>query len=156
MRRIATQLGVAPGAMYWHFKNKQALIDATARAILSPFLGSAESSPPSLVEGCVKLRAIMFNTRDGAELVSAALANPALRAEVEETLAASARIEGAGDPLLAARTLLPLVLGASVMDQAAAQQAALERAEGDVPDTFTVDSENFTQSLKFVATAFLN
>lgn len=156
MRRIATQLGVAPGAMYWHFKNKQALIDATARAVLSPFLTVQGDSTSTLVEECVKLRSMMFGTRDGAELVSAALANPALRAEVEETLAASARNEGAGDPLLAARTLLPLVLGASVMDQAAAQQAALSGAEGDVPDTFTVDSENFTQSLKIVATSFLN
>lgn len=156
MRRIATQLGVAPGAMYWHFKNKQALIDATARALLSPFLSGTQGTDATLVEQCVKLRRIMFDTRDGAELVSAALANPALRAEVETALAASARNEGAGEPLLAARTLLPFVLGASVMDQAALQQAALTGTEGDVPDTFTVDSENFTQSLKVVATALLN
>ena len=38
MRRVAASLGVAPGALYWHFKNKQALIDATARTLLADFL----------------------------------------------------------------------------------------------------------------------
>ena len=40
MRRVASSLGVAPGALYWHIANKQALIAALAEEIISPFLGS--------------------------------------------------------------------------------------------------------------------
>src|SRR5690625_3315208 len=50
MRRVAKQLDVAPGALYWHFKNKQELIGATARRILEPLLvdGGDESGVDKL------------------------------------------------------------------------------------------------------------
>lgn len=34
MRRLATALGVQPGALYWHFPNKQTLLGALADKIL--------------------------------------------------------------------------------------------------------------------------
>lgn len=40
MRRVSTTLGVAPGALYWHVANKQALIAGMAEEILSPVEGS--------------------------------------------------------------------------------------------------------------------
>lgn len=34
MRKLATSLGVQPGALYWHFPNKQTLLGAMADRIL--------------------------------------------------------------------------------------------------------------------------
>ena len=34
MRRLATSLGVQPGALYWHFPNKQTLLGAVVDKIL--------------------------------------------------------------------------------------------------------------------------
>ena len=67
MRRVAASLGVAPGALYWHFKNKQALIDATARTLLADFLTSRYDDFPT---ACRALRDAMLATRDGAELIN--------------------------------------------------------------------------------------
>ena len=38
MRRLAASLGVQPGALYWHFANKQTLLLAVAEVILDPVL----------------------------------------------------------------------------------------------------------------------
>ena len=101
MRRVAASLGVAPGALYWHFKNKQALIDATARTLLADFLTSRYDRA---------LRDAMLATRDGAELISAALIDPTLRAEVTKVLSATVPESGAV-------TALHFVMGATVLEQ---------------------------------------
>ena len=36
MRRLARELNVTPGALYWHFANKQQLLGAVADRILAP------------------------------------------------------------------------------------------------------------------------
>jgi AcrR family transcriptional regulator len=36
MRRLARELNVTPGALYWHFANKQQLLGAVADRILQP------------------------------------------------------------------------------------------------------------------------
>ena len=36
MRRLARELNVSPGALYWHFANKQELLGAVADRILEP------------------------------------------------------------------------------------------------------------------------
>lgn len=113
MRRVASALGVAPGALYWHFKNKQALIDATARTILADFL--AHSLYDDLGAACAALRAAMLTTRDGAELISASLMDPQLRSEVTDVLIAALP---APAPIAGAVTALHFVMGATVLEQA--------------------------------------
>ena len=44
MRRLASSLGVQPGALYWHFPNKQTLLGALADRILAPL--DAPVTPP--------------------------------------------------------------------------------------------------------------
>lgn len=70
MRRVATTLGVAPGALYWHIANKQALIAAIAEAIVAPIDGD---SPTALA---LDLRRCLLAHRDGAEVTSAGLSQP--------------------------------------------------------------------------------
>ena len=38
MRRLARELGVTPGALYWHFADKQELLGAVSDRILEPAL----------------------------------------------------------------------------------------------------------------------
>lgn len=122
MRRVATSLGVAPGALYWHIANKQELIAAIAEKILAPVLTHPTSTGPAALAG--ELRATMLSRRDGAELVAAALSQPesATRTVVEKQLAETLP----GDDDLArvgSASLLHLVLGATSLEQAQKQHA---------------------------------
>lgn len=135
MRRLATQLGVAPGALYWHFANKQALIESIARRILEPLLrpvdehtatvNSTPSEQPDFAgaaDWCARLRVSLLARRDGAELVSAAVSMTSLHSELLERLAGE--LHPGPDRSVGAATLLHFVLGATVLEQSARQAAA--------------------------------
>lgn len=129
MRRVAKQLEVAPGALYWHFKNKQELIDATARRVLAPLLepdvqGSVEKQ--SAQDTCAQLRALMVSYRDGAEVVSAALSSPTLRSDLESIIAHSLNTPDE----VGAFTLLHFVVGAVLTEQTQLQLQELTGEEG--------------------------
>lgn len=132
MRRVATQLGVAPGALYWHVANKQELISAIATTILAPALDSgvpaaapgADPAAPA-AKACQNLRAALLSHRDGAELVGAAISQPvsSIRSRIEAQLARSLgplQLEAA-ETNLGARTLLHQILGATSLEQAGRQ-----------------------------------
>lgn len=134
MRRVASHLGVAPGALYWHVANKQELIAAIAARIITPALSPdpAEADPADL---CRRLRRALLSHRDGAELVGAALSQPGsgTRADVEKQLAATLAPHGLDpdDRRVGAATLLHLVLGSTTLEQARRQLA--EAAGGPAP-----------------------
>src|SRR3954468_24907591 len=74
MRRLGTELGVQPSALYHHFANKQTLLAAVADEILAR---GARGERPTLwdhrvVASCSGLRDAMLAYRDGAELVATA------------------------------------------------------------------------------------
>ncbi|MFQ4149282.1 TetR/AcrR family transcriptional regulator C-terminal domain-containing protein [Arthrobacter sp. LAPM80] len=94
MRRLARDLGVQPGALYWHVKNKQELLTILAGMILEPVEKTAEVGIRSLA---LQVRSALLAVRDGAEVV--ALAH-ALTPETPSPLLRFA-------PLLAARGLAP-------------------------------------------------
>lgn len=123
MRRVATSLKVAPGALYWHIANKQQLITAIAEEILAPVL--ADTAPSTAEKLADLLRERMLSRRDGAELVAAALAQPdsGTRADVEKQLEIT--LPGDGDlRRIGAASLLHLVLGSTALEQARTQHAA--------------------------------
>jgi TetR/AcrR family tetracycline transcriptional repressor len=88
MRRLARDLGVQPGALYWHVKNKQELLGVLSVMILVP----ADSGPTSSDAGTVAdpaadagseteefaalrlqsraIRRALLKVRDGAEVVA--------------------------------------------------------------------------------------
>ena len=109
MRRLATSLGVQPGALYWHFANKQTLLTAVAEAILSPRppvcvpTGSAGTgSAPTAWEPAVRtwacgLREALLSHRDGAEVVASVLVvRPATRGSLGSPGGAAADRGGGG------------------------------------------------------------
>ena len=76
MRRLARDLGVQPGALYWHVKNKQELLVVLAERILEPVkVGDAGGDPDGAVRRSAQdLRAALLAVRDGSDVVSLAQA----------------------------------------------------------------------------------
>ncbi|MEV7469638.1 TetR/AcrR family transcriptional regulator C-terminal domain-containing protein [Streptomyces kronopolitis] len=81
LRRIAKELNVQAPALYWHFKNKQELLDEMATAMLrrmtSPLLGpepggraSAGSWQDALSDACRVMRRGLLGYRDGGKVFS--------------------------------------------------------------------------------------
>jgi TetR/AcrR family tetracycline transcriptional repressor len=94
LRRIARELDVQAPALYWHFRNKQALLDEMAAAVLADgwrdLLPLAESRPWQewLRDYALALRQILLSYRDGARMFSGTyLTDPALFAPMEQSLA---------------------------------------------------------------------
>jgi TetR/AcrR family tetracycline transcriptional repressor len=134
MRRLATALKVQPGALYWHFPDKQTLLGAVADRILAPL----EEPVPvgewadQLTELAYRLRDALLAHRDGAELVSATYASRLTTSKVREKMV-SALIRGGlarADAELGAYTLLYYILGHTVDEQSRMQMDSA----GALPD----------------------
>lgn len=79
VRRLAERLGVQNPALYWHFKNKQALLNAMAHALLAQAYADLPLPSDSNGEweawvGSVarRLRKALTASRDGTRLITAA------------------------------------------------------------------------------------
>ena len=125
MRRLAGSLNVQPGALYWHFPNKQALLGAVADRILArldrPVVATEWDA--QLIELAHRLRDALLSHRDGAELVSATYASRLTTSQAREKfVAATIRAGLTRDRAeLAADTLLYYVLGQTVDEQSRMQ-----------------------------------
>jgi TetR/AcrR family transcriptional regulator, tetracycline repressor protein len=84
LRKLATKLDRKAPALYWHFENKEALIDYMAEAILQAEfhdLAPRQDDKPWqdwLVHICSRLRHAMCTHRDGARVVAGAHLYPAI------------------------------------------------------------------------------
>ena len=151
MRRLGTELGVQPSALYHHFANKQSLLAAVADEILTRGerpLPDAEWEDQARVT-CHMLRDACLAWRDGAEVVATARAfGLGGRAPYDE-LVGVLTTGDVGDELAAttARTLLHYVLG-HAMDEQLQRQAgsagalhtgALQTGAGDPLHDYTAD-----------------
>jgi TetR/AcrR family transcriptional regulator, tetracycline repressor protein len=78
VRRVAAELHVQPGALYWHVHNKQELIDEVANTILLEQFAQLEGPAPDqdwsnwLQTTCQRLRQAMLAHREGARVVAGA------------------------------------------------------------------------------------
>lgn len=114
MRRLASQLGVKAGALYWHFANKQELLDALAAEVMADLPGlMGPDWQQSVRSWAIRLHTRLRSHRSGADLVGGALAlrswpdSPG--AQVESYLMS----QGIAKPLAhtAATGILELVIG---------------------------------------------
>jgi len=127
MRRLARELDVTPGALYWHFANKQELLGAVADELLAPacVAGDAPDWRNRIVVVSRRLRDALLSHTDGAELVSATLAAGQSHAltRVLDMLAAAAVDAGvsAEHAALSARTIVYYVLGFTADEQSRLQ-----------------------------------
>lgn len=138
MRRLARELAVTPGALYWHFASKQQLLGAIADEVLRPACRPATTGDwrGDLRETCRRLRDALLSHTDAAELVSASLAAGQSEAvsSILDLLALAARDAGLAAPhdALAARTVLFYVLGFTVDEQSRLQWDAAGALDADV------------------------
>ena len=133
MRRLGTELGVQPSALYHHFANKQTLLAAMADELLHratwPTTGEWVDR---VVATCTVLRDQLLAYRDGAELVATVHAF-GLGAREPVTLLERALADGGIGELVptAARTLLHFVYGHAVDEQTHLQAAAAGAIDDD-------------------------
>lgn len=143
MRRLARELNVSAGALYWHFANKQQLLGAVADRILEPVDDVQGDWRDRLAGICGQLRDALLSHTDGAELVSASFAagQSEAMARVLAQLTRAAVDAGVDDAhaALAARTVVYYVLGFTVDEQSRLQWDA---AGAELPDEQSVLSED--------------
>lgn len=140
MRRVASQLGVQAGALYWHVPNKQHLLSGLADLVLAdlPALGDAAPADTVVARG-LDLREVLLRHRSGAELLSAALS---LRPWSESPGAAleawlTARDVPADTARQLAAAAVHLVIGHVLDEEQRIASAALNVGEG--PDAGSED-----------------
>ncbi|GAA2563630.1 TetR/AcrR family transcriptional regulator C-terminal domain-containing protein [Mycolicibacterium diernhoferi] len=153
MRRLARELSVSPGALYWHFANKQELLGAVADRILQPALRSAESAAgwrEHVSADCRRLRDALLSHTDGAELVSASFAAGQSEAmtQVLQRLAGATAESGidSAHAELAARTVVYYVLGFTVDEQSRLQWDA---AGAELPESQSALTEDAGHRFEF-------
>src|SRR5262245_18573637 len=150
MRRLARELTVSPGALYWHFANKQELLGAVADRILES-VGDVGGGWRDRVAGtCGRLRDALLSHTDGAELVSASFAaghSDAMARILTQMTGAASR---AGvDPThaeLGARTVVHYVLGFTVHEQS---RLPWDAAGAELPEGQSVNADDASGRFRF-------
>jgi TetR/AcrR family transcriptional regulator, tetracycline repressor protein len=143
MRRLARELDVSPGALYWHFANKQQLLGAVADRILQSVDDVPAGWRDRVTGICGRLRDALLSHTDGAELVSASFAAGQSKA-MAQLLArlTDATIEAGVDGAhaeLAARSVVYYVLGFTADEQSRLQWDA---AGAELPGEQSVLTED--------------
>ncbi|TSD98184.1 TetR family transcriptional regulator [Skermania sp. ID1734] len=127
MRRLASSLNVQPGALYWHFPNKQTLLAAIADRLLEPIEAPLQAADwaGQLLELSRRLRSTLLSLRDGAELVSASYASRLTTGRARQRFADAVSMAGlsADDAELAAHAFLHYVLGQTEDEQQAGSES---------------------------------
>ncbi|MDX3105894.1 TetR/AcrR family transcriptional regulator C-terminal domain-containing protein [Nonomuraea angiospora] len=140
LRRLAGELGVQAPALYWHFRNKQELLDAMAAAMMS-----AHTSRPALTEpakwrewiaGYARAdRALLNSYRDGARLVAGTRPSSELFAVVERAIEGlEAAGFSAGDAARGLFTVSGYVAGFVLEEQADRTRTDEERGMPDMEE----------------------
>ncbi|MHA2789321.1 TetR family transcriptional regulator [Corynebacterium sp. S7] len=148
MRRVASHLNVAPGALYWHVANKQELITAIAEEIVADVHHADETVTP--IELSELFRTCLLRHRDGAEIVTASMSQPnsIVHTQVLESFYRSIRFHfGSEDEDVtnlrsAAYGLVHLTLGSVLIEQSSKQFAADTGATSS-----TIESEPDSESV---------
>lgn len=150
MRRLARELEVSPGALYWHFASKQELLGAVADRILEPVADAPGDWGDRIAGICGRLRDALLSHTDGAELVSASFAAGESEAMARILAQLSDATADAGVPAdhcqLAARTVVYYVLGFTVDEQSRLQWDA---AGAELPDEQSVLTDDASARFRF-------
>jgi TetR/AcrR family tetracycline transcriptional repressor len=127
-RRLAEELGVQGPALYWHFKNKQELIDEMAMALLAEAHGGVERREDWadwMAEGARRMRKTLLSYRDGA-LVLAGFRPSKPEGRLDRSLIFAPLREAGFDPDDAKMAMI--TVGLFTFGWAMDEQAASDRA----------------------------
>jgi TetR/AcrR family tetracycline transcriptional repressor len=139
VRRLATELGVKSPALYWHFENKQQLLDDMAEVMQR----SAPAEPPApgqswdewMFARTVSVRRMLLRYRDGARLVAGSSPTPRVLAELDTDVATLAGFGFA--PIEALGTIMSLshyVTGFVLQEQAVQRRLIEAGLDPSLPD----------------------
>ncbi|MGV9859114.1 TetR/AcrR family transcriptional regulator [Gordonia sp. NPDC003425] len=162
MRRLATEVGVRPNALYWHFPDKQTLLAALADDILHGVSPTADTRgwdtaewdtvdwdavdwDRGLADIAVAMRRQLLRVPDSAEVVSSAWASGLASRAVADHLTAAARAGGLStrDAHAVSTAICQLIIGLTIEEQTRAQ---MERLGVTGPSGRDFDAE-FTDAL---------
>ncbi|MCH5641528.1 MULTISPECIES: TetR family transcriptional regulator [unclassified Gordonia (in: high G+C Gram-positive bacteria)] len=129
MRRLATELGVRPNALYWHFPNKQSLLAALADDILDHVV----IPPPTqrwddrLASLAIGMRGALLAVPDSAEVVSSSWASGLATKAITADIITAARAGGLPirDAEAVTTAVCQLVIGLTIEEQTRAQMERL-------------------------------
>lgn len=152
MRRLASSLHVQAGALYWHFADKQALLDAMAEQLfveLGEPVGDDQPWRERVAALARQVRATLLSHRDGARLLAGTyVAQPhTMRtgtAFIRAFLAAGLSSEQAGLTVFA---LLYYILGHTIEEQARDELIAAGQWQQRLEE---LDDENFPEVARAV------
>jgi TetR/AcrR family tetracycline transcriptional repressor len=154
LRKLAAMVDMQAPALYWHFKNKDVLIDYMAEAILEPAFkdlrlrADGEAWQDWLIKACQRLRSAMLAHRDGGRIVAGAHFIPAVTLmkffefSLESLTSTGMALEQAN--------LIVMTAGHFVFGNVIEQQAmpSTEEVEKLIPATFFVDHPMIDQIFK--------
>lgn len=148
MRRLAQDLGVQPGALYYHVASKQELLAAIAERVLDDFPTSA-ANPRGVAQ---ELRAALLRVRDGAEVISFVQAfRPDALTPTQTLYRLFVEQLGPRQAGWAARTVIHYVLGFVAEEQ---NRAELVRAH--IVDDEPARDDESAEAFRFGIDAILN
>ncbi|MEV6973302.1 TetR/AcrR family transcriptional regulator C-terminal domain-containing protein [Kitasatospora sp. NPDC093806] len=139
LRRIATELDVKAPALYWHFANKQALLDEMATEMLRRTYAGPVAVPDSWQQAitgtCRTLRAALLGYRDGAKVFSGTRLTDYGHAEGQHAMLAAFTRAGfeLADAVQAFTTAYAYTVG-FVIEEQAVHPVPGERAPGYDPE----------------------
>lgn len=156
LRRLASKLNVQAPAIYWHFKNKQELLDEMASTVLRagiqqlPMSAGVKWNKWAMAYGRA-LRRMLLLHRDGAKMVSGTrLTDNSLYARMESAL--RTLVDAGFSPkvsMVALSTIYSYVVGFVIEEQAVCPRPG-ERDEFYGPEQRSqrIDSEKFPLALQ--------
>lgn len=125
MRQLAKRLDVQPGALYWHYASKEALLGAMSEALLAGAVYAAEVDPgrwrEHVTAQLLLVRRALLARRDGAKVFAGTFVAEPNTLTVGNTIIGTLRKAGLGkrDAAWAAFSLLYYIVGGTVEEQAA-------------------------------------
>jgi TetR/AcrR family transcriptional regulator, tetracycline repressor protein len=102
LRRLAGELDVQAPALYWHFANKQDLLDQMAHVLTRPWIESVPATSAGkswddwLTDVARSYRTLLLSHRDGAQLVASTRPLPESIALIDDCIAAFETSTGCG------------------------------------------------------------
>ena len=138
MRRLARELGVAPGAIYWHVDNKQQLLVEVADVLLCEIGDPSPDLPPAETVAWLAsaLREAVAGVPDGPDVVGMACAvDPASIHPLRELSRAVGRlVTGQGERDAVVDLIVHHVLGSVAAEQSRRSVGSLNRCATDSAD----------------------
>ncbi len=128
MRRLATEVGVRPNALYWHFPDKQTMLAALADDLLAEVSAPDDLAWDATLAALIdRMRAALLAVPDSAEVVSSAWASGLATSGLARRLARTAESGGLAPPAArgVATALCQLTIGLTIEEQTRAQMERL-------------------------------